>query len=445
MAMHVLPPPPNMSRRGNNVAGTSLMRDAVKRLRSIFQVRSPSPSGEAASWLKGVATVLPPLQARLLPSNGMTVTIIGCGRLGRAIAGELLRRGCSVQVFDSVQGEEQITEDLHGTLTTLVASKFLLSHDVPLLMSRFCVATSIEAAVQNAFLVIEAVPESLPLKQELFVEVAKILGRLNVAPERILLCSSSMTLHIKDIAVGLASTDQLALRPYCSRVVGLRFLMPCWFVDEVSVSYLTMVDEPTVVGTANSGQPGPPSAVDTMGAILALLKMRVRTERTRCLTTDEILLYAGRQQSTCARWQEEEATSRVLHVVKGLTASALSVGNSVADLLNDSTAMGGLCRPSDASPSGMSTQASVTEHREDRTDKTRDSACAGANEAGECSCEQTNLMRRAAELAAHQQDALRSAIAYCGNQSLFIEVRWGAFGVHPAWRFQPLPCLMDCL
>ena len=43
-------------------------------------------------------------QARLFVPNGILVIVVGCGRHGINIAGELLRRGCHVKLCDADPG-----------------------------------------------------------------------------------------------------------------------------------------------------------------------------------------------------------------------------------------------------------------------------------------------------------------------------------------------------
>ena len=42
-----------------------------------------------------------PQQPRVSPPNGLVVAICGCGKMGCAVAGELLRRGCTVLLVDT--------------------------------------------------------------------------------------------------------------------------------------------------------------------------------------------------------------------------------------------------------------------------------------------------------------------------------------------------------
>jgi hypothetical protein len=53
------------------------------------------------------AKLLPPLERRIEPSFGVVVIVVGCGAHGRNIAGELLRRGCHVRLYDSFAEQAQ--------------------------------------------------------------------------------------------------------------------------------------------------------------------------------------------------------------------------------------------------------------------------------------------------------------------------------------------------
>ena len=95
--------------------------------------------------------------------SGRPITVIGCGTLGRRIALMASTRGGEVRVFDPHQrsldeGLKYVTE----TLPAVVAS-------IPGAVAGHVVGEmELAAAVKNAWLIVEAVPEQLSVKRDVF-------------------------------------------------------------------------------------------------------------------------------------------------------------------------------------------------------------------------------------------------------------------------------------
>ena len=109
------------------------------------------------------------------------IAVIGAGTLGRRIALMMSTQGGEVRIFDKIQksredGVRFVEETLPAVLTT-----------VPNATAAKVVATGdLEAAIENAWMVFEVVPEHLDLKKELF-------GTLDAksSPDTILASNSS--------------------------------------------------------------------------------------------------------------------------------------------------------------------------------------------------------------------------------------------------------------
>ncbi|KOO23641.1 hypothetical protein Ctob_006748, partial [Chrysochromulina tobinii] len=71
--------------------------------------------------------------------------------------------------------------------------------------------------------------EDLALKQALFNQMCNILKQLGRSPGQVTLCSGTLTVPIGDI-VGDIQTQE-----YRGSCLGLRFLYPVWFIDDVEV------------------------------------------------------------------------------------------------------------------------------------------------------------------------------------------------------------------
>ncbi|MGD9866117.1 MAG: 3-hydroxyacyl-CoA dehydrogenase [Pseudodonghicola sp.] len=124
------------------------------------------------------------------------VTVLGTGVLGAQIAFQTAYHGFNVTAYDI--GDAQIAK-AKKTMDWL-AGRYLddlpgaKQTDVAAALANLSYATDLAEAVKDADLVIEAVPENIELKNEVYAE----LGR--VAPERTIFASNSSTLLPSDMA-----------------------------------------------------------------------------------------------------------------------------------------------------------------------------------------------------------------------------------------------------
>ena len=93
----------------------------------------------------------PPRPATAQPLHelaGVSTSVIGCGRMGCAIAGELARRGCVVTLFDATEYTRQrAIQTLRAFLLDHVRCDLLLHEDVQEIISRCRLVHTIEEAV----------------------------------------------------------------------------------------------------------------------------------------------------------------------------------------------------------------------------------------------------------------------------------------------------------
>jgi 3-hydroxyacyl-CoA dehydrogenase len=106
------------------------------------------------------------------PEQG--VVVVGCGRMGCAIAGELARRGCFVAMYDETEfSTNDAKHNLQAALLDHVKQGLMPSAEAcSSLMSRIRLAEDLEQAVARAVLVFEAVVDELALKRRLFHKMA---------------------------------------------------------------------------------------------------------------------------------------------------------------------------------------------------------------------------------------------------------------------------------
>mgnify|MGYP002632002162 CR=1 FL=1 len=153
--------------------------------------------------------------------GALEVGVVGCGRMGCAMAGELARRGCSVTMYDHTDFTRlRALQTLQASLTDHIDRGLLLPVDSAGIMGRVSVAETLEDAVARAKIIFEAVLDELPLKRELF-------GKMGACPDGKVkvLTTNTINLDVREIAQGTNVT-----------VHGCRFLYPVWFIDEVELA-----------------------------------------------------------------------------------------------------------------------------------------------------------------------------------------------------------------
>jgi 3-hydroxybutyryl-CoA dehydrogenase len=134
------------------------------------------------------------------------ITVIGCGTLGRRIALMASTRGGEVRLFDTQhhsldEGLKYVTETLPAVVASMPGT----------VAGRVRGETDLATAVKNAWLVVEAVPERLNVKQAVFAELdAK-------APQDAILATNSSSYPSSQLI------DQVA-RP--ERVLNMHYYMP---------------------------------------------------------------------------------------------------------------------------------------------------------------------------------------------------------------------------
>lgn len=165
------------------------------------------------------------------PGDGK-VAVVGAGIMGRGIARLFAAAGYSVALFDT-------TADVLGRALTIlrrdldrsVGRGHIQAVERDEIMNRIVAMPSVERAVARADLVIEAVPEELQLKQEVFAVLDKH------AEPTALLATNTSALSVTAIAAATDSPE---------RVVGLHFFNPVHRMQLVEVVVGLQTAEATV-------------------------------------------------------------------------------------------------------------------------------------------------------------------------------------------------------
>jgi 3-hydroxybutyryl-CoA dehydrogenase len=142
------------------------------------------------------------------------LAVVGGGRMGAAIAQIFAAAGSAVTVYDpSAETRDTVADRVAGACR-------LLGVDAEQVVGRVRTADGIAPACEGADLVIEAAPESLAVKREIFAELDA------VTPPSVTLATNTSAIPIGRIADGLAHPQ---------RVVGTHFWNPPYLIPLVEV------------------------------------------------------------------------------------------------------------------------------------------------------------------------------------------------------------------
>jgi len=159
-----------------------------------------------------------------------SVAVLGAGNMGHGIAEVAAIAGYDVVMRDV---ETEIVEDGYENVEWSLgklAEKGRLDESPEAVLDRLETTTDLDAAVADADLVIEAAPERLALKHDIFGQVD------DAAPDHAILASNTSSLSITDIAEATERPDQ---------VLGLHFFNPPVKMDLVEVIYGEETSDPT--------------------------------------------------------------------------------------------------------------------------------------------------------------------------------------------------------
>ncbi len=150
-----------------------------------------------------------------------TVAVLGAGTMGHGIAQVAAQSGCTVRLQDI--SDEAVARGLgriRANLDKGIARGKVSPEERDEALARVRTTTSVDEAVDGAELVIEAAPESMELKRELFRRVEA------AASEHALLATNTSSLSIGALAEALAHPE---------RFVGMHFFNPVHIMKLVEV------------------------------------------------------------------------------------------------------------------------------------------------------------------------------------------------------------------
>ncbi|WP_323170961.1 3-hydroxyacyl-CoA dehydrogenase family protein [Natrialba sp. PRR66] len=161
----------------------------------------------------------------------MQVTVLGAGSMGHGIAQVSAMAGYDVVLRDIEselveKGLEGIRENLQGG----VDRDKVTEDEMEATLGRIEGTTDLAAAVADAELVVEAVPEDMDLKQDVLSEAEAETG------EETVIASNTSSLSVTEMASALDRPE---------RVVGLHFFNPPHLMDLVEIVIAEQTDDRT--------------------------------------------------------------------------------------------------------------------------------------------------------------------------------------------------------
>lgn len=167
-----------------------------------------------------------------------TVAVVGAGRMGLAIAGELARRGCTVRAYDVTEfARARADAMLRGLVAEHVDCGRLAEREAAALLRRVSVAPSLADALRGATLAVESVPEDAAVKVGTFARLGAACRAAGDAAEALLLGSCTLGVPLESLAAAAAP-------PLAAHVLGVRFFHPVWFIDEVELTGSPLSEAP---------------------------------------------------------------------------------------------------------------------------------------------------------------------------------------------------------
>lgn len=200
-----------------------------------------------------------------------TVAVLGAGTMGHGIAQVSAMAGYRVTLNDPQPGAvERGIAQVHANLHKGVERGKVARADADAALARLAAADSVKEAVQDAWLVIEAAPEKMEIKERIFADV------YGFAPHGAILATNTSSLSVSRIAAATGAPEL---------VIGLHFFNPVHIMKllevvkgehtsaatlDAALEYARRIGKEPIVVTDTPG-----FASSRLGVILGLEAMRM--------------------------------------------------------------------------------------------------------------------------------------------------------------------------
>jgi 3-hydroxyacyl-CoA dehydrogenase len=199
--------------------------------------------------------------------------VLGAGAMGHGIAQVFAQAGCSVQLYDIDEKTlKQVKDHISANLQFLVKFQLFTPNAIPSILTRITPEPDFEAAVSNVEVILEAVPERLDLKRDVFTKAEQYCSKDTI------LASTTSVIRVGDIADALQTPE---------RLVGTHWMNPPFVLPLVEVIRGPKTTEPAVqrMTTFLENQCGKRTITcnDTPGFIVNRLAGAVLTEAAKLI------------------------------------------------------------------------------------------------------------------------------------------------------------------
>ncbi len=161
----------------------------------------------------------------------MKIAVLGAGSMGHGIAQVSAMAGQEAVLRDiKPEFVEDGIEGIRSNLEGGVDRGKVSAEEMEATLERISGTTDLEAAVEDADLVVEAVPEEMDLKKDVFADVEE------VASDDTVIASNTSSLSVTEMASALERPE---------RAVGLHFFNPPHIMDLVEIVVAEQTDDRT--------------------------------------------------------------------------------------------------------------------------------------------------------------------------------------------------------
>lgn len=147
-----------------------------------------------------------------MAESGQRVAVLGAGTMGHGIAQVAAQSGFQTTLYDVESAfAERGLKNIQANLTSGVERGKVTAEDRDAAIGRLTASVDLEGAVEGTALVVEAAPERMELKTEIFRRISA------AAPPDAILGTNTSSLSVTEIAAAAAGPE---------RVIGLHFFNP---------------------------------------------------------------------------------------------------------------------------------------------------------------------------------------------------------------------------
>ena len=131
------------------------------------------------------------------------ISIIGAGTMGHGIAHTFARFGCKVSLYDSFENSlSSAPEKMRNELQFMADAGYITADDIETALANISLFSDLQEAVKDADYVIEAIPERMDLKKELFANLDRM------CPAHTVFATNTSSLKLSEMICDLPAARQ---------------------------------------------------------------------------------------------------------------------------------------------------------------------------------------------------------------------------------------------